>query len=58
LPEEDPLSLQMRHFVDVARGEAEPVLNGREGSRTLKATLTVKRAARVSLPDGGRESGL
>jgi predicted dehydrogenase len=45
LPEEDPLSLQLRHFVDVVRGEAEPVLNGREGTRTLEATLAVKQAA-------------
>jgi predicted dehydrogenase len=48
LPEEDPLSLQMRHFVDVARGEAEPLLNGREGTRTLETTLAVKRAATTS----------
>jgi hypothetical protein len=35
----------MRHFVDVVRGEAEPILNGREGTRTLETTLAVKRAA-------------
>ncbi|MBV9306677.1 MAG: hypothetical protein JOZ45_11075 [Acidobacteriaceae bacterium] len=35
----------MRHFVDVARGEAEPLLNGREGTRTLETALAVKRAA-------------
>jgi len=45
LPELDPLSLQMRHFVDVARREAEPLLNGREGTRTLETTIAVKRAA-------------
>jgi len=35
----------MPHFVDVARGEAEPLLNGREGTRTLDTALAVKRAA-------------
>jgi hypothetical protein len=34
-----------RHFIDVVRGEDEPVLNGREGTRTLETTLAVKRAA-------------
>ena len=45
MPEQDPLSLQMRHFVEVVRGEAEPLLNGREATRTLETTLAVKRAA-------------
>ena len=45
VPEEDPLTLQMRHFCDVVRGGAEPVLDGRGGTRTLETTLAVKRAA-------------
>jgi predicted dehydrogenase len=45
VPEQDPLSLQMRHFIDVVRGEAEPIANGREGMRTLETTLAVKQAA-------------
>jgi len=45
LPEQDPLSLQMRHYVEVAGDQAEPLLNGREGTRTLETTLAVKRAA-------------
>ncbi len=45
VPEQDPLTLQMRHFVQVARGDAEPLLNGREGTRTLETTLAVKCAA-------------
>jgi predicted dehydrogenase len=45
VPEQDPLSLQMRHFVNVVRREVEPLLNGREGTRTLETTLAVKRAA-------------
>jgi predicted dehydrogenase len=43
--EQDPLSLQMRHFVDVVRGDASPILNGCEGTRTLETMLAVKRAA-------------
>jgi predicted dehydrogenase len=45
LPEQDPLILQMRHFCDVVRGQAKPVIDGREGARTLEATLAVKTAA-------------
>jgi len=36
VPEQDPLSLQVRHFVDVVRGEDEPLLSGRAGTRTRK----------------------
>ena len=43
--EQDPLSLQMRHFVRVIRGDAEPLVSGREGLRTLEVTLAVKDAA-------------
>jgi len=35
----------MRHYVEVAGDQAEPLLNGREGTRTLETTLAVKRAA-------------
>jgi predicted dehydrogenase len=45
VPEQDPLTLQMRHFCDVVRGEAEPVLDGRGGTRTLETTSAVKKAA-------------
>jgi predicted dehydrogenase len=44
-PEEDPLTLQMKHFLAVVRGEATPVIDGREGMRTLATTLAVKAAA-------------
>jgi predicted dehydrogenase len=44
-PEQDPLTLQMRHFCQVIRGEAKPVLDGRGGTRTLETTLAVKTAA-------------
>jgi predicted dehydrogenase len=45
VPEQDPLTLQMRHFCEVVRGTAEPLLSGREGTRTLETTLAVKKAA-------------
>ena len=45
VPEQDPLTLQMRHFCQVVRGEAEPILDGRGGARTLETTLAVKKAA-------------
>ncbi|MFN7938366.1 MAG: Gfo/Idh/MocA family oxidoreductase [Bryobacteraceae bacterium] len=43
--ESDPLVLQMRHFCDVARGKADPVLDARGGARTLEATVAIHRAA-------------
>jgi predicted dehydrogenase len=45
VPEQDPLTLQMRHFCAVIRGEAKPLLDGWGGTRTLEATLAVKKAA-------------
>ena len=44
VPEQDPLTLQMRHFCEVIRGEAKPLLDGRRGARTLETTLAVKKA--------------
>ncbi|WP_062235265.1 Gfo/Idh/MocA family protein [Aureimonas sp. N4] len=50
----DPLVLQIRHFVDVIRGDAAPLVSGREGLRTLEVVSAIKRAAetgeRVTLP--------
>ena len=45
VPEQDPLALQMRHFCQVVRGEARPVLDASGGARTLETTLAVKKAA-------------
>jgi predicted dehydrogenase len=45
VPEQDPLTLQMRHFCEVVRGKAKPLLDGRDGTRTLETTLAVKKAA-------------
>ncbi|MCZ2151020.1 MAG: Gfo/Idh/MocA family oxidoreductase [Bryobacterales bacterium] len=46
-PGQDPLANQMRHFCDVARGQAQPVLDARGGARTLQATLAIHEAART-----------
>ncbi len=45
VPEQDPLVLQMRHFCDVVRGTAKPLVDAREGTRTLETTLAVTQAA-------------
>jgi predicted dehydrogenase len=41
----DPLANQIRHFCDVARGTAKPLLDLWGGARTLETTLAVKKAA-------------
>ena len=47
--DEDPLVLQLRHFCDVVRGRAEPLVSARDGLETLRVVAAVKQAAR-----GGR----
>ena len=37
----DPYVEQMRNFAEVIRGQAEPVVSGWEGARTLAATLAI-----------------
>ncbi|WP_342360916.1 Gfo/Idh/MocA family oxidoreductase [Terrarubrum flagellatum] len=44
---EDPLRAQIRHFCDVIRNGAEPVVSGREGLNTLKVIEAVKESART-----------
>jgi predicted dehydrogenase len=41
---------QMRNFVQVIRGEAEPVVSGWDGTRTLAATLAITESARTGRP--------
>ena len=41
----DPYAEQLRHFAAVIRGTEAPVISGRDGTRTLAATLAVKDAA-------------
>ncbi|CAH1693865.1 Predicted dehydrogenase [Hyphomicrobiales bacterium] len=45
-PPDDPLKLQIRHFCDVIRGHATPIVSGREGLNTLRVIEAVKQAAR------------
>lgn len=44
---EDPLTAQIRHFADVIRGDAQPLVSGREGLNTLKVIAAVKEASRT-----------
>jgi predicted dehydrogenase len=43
----DPLANQIEHFAAVIRGEAEPIVSGRDGLDTLRVTEAVARAART-----------
>ena len=45
VPRADVYTLQIAHFARVIRGEEEPVVSGREGQKTLAATLAVFEAA-------------
>ncbi|NEJ72778.1 gfo/Idh/MocA family oxidoreductase [Rhizobium phaseoli] len=53
----DPLCLQLRHFCDVIRGKATPLVSGREGLATLRVVEAIKRSARsgqmIRLSDTG-----
>lgn len=42
----DPYYEQMQNFADVIRGKAEPVLSGREGTKTLATTLAITESAK------------
>jgi predicted dehydrogenase len=44
---EDPLKVQIRHFCDVIRGQAAPIMPGREGLATLKVIEAMKDSART-----------
>jgi predicted dehydrogenase len=52
---------QMHHFADVIRGAAEPIINARDGARTLEVTLAVIEASTrrtvIDLPVGCRAGG-
>ncbi len=43
----DPLNLQLRHFLRVARREEAPMVSGEDGAATLAATMAVLEAART-----------
>jgi predicted dehydrogenase len=44
---EDVYAIQIAHFARVIRGEEEPIVSGRDGQRTLAATLAVLEAAKT-----------
>ena len=44
---QDPLTLQVSHFCAVIRGEAAPLVSGREGLKTLQVIAAIKQAART-----------
>jgi predicted dehydrogenase len=50
----DPLANQIRHFCDVARGTAKPLLDLWGAARTLETTLAVKKAAAIDTGFFGR----
>jgi predicted dehydrogenase len=41
VPYENTYANQLRHFIDVVRGLAKPVIDGEDAARTLQATLAV-----------------
>jgi len=45
LERQDPLQLQMQHFVQVVRGEAQPLVSARDGLQNLRVTEAVVQAA-------------
>lgn len=53
----DPLVNQLEHFCAVIRGDAQPLVTGREGVQTLRATLAIHRSSQttdsVQLPYAG-----
>ncbi len=54
-PKADPLERQLAHFCQVIRGEATPIIDGRDAFRTLAATLMLQDGAVPSA--GGRGDG-
>jgi predicted dehydrogenase len=47
MEEENVYANQLRHFVDVVRGSAEPLIDAHDAAQTLAATLAVVEAART-----------
>jgi predicted dehydrogenase len=46
----DPQARQIRHFCEVILGRETPRIDGADATRTLAATLAVKRAAETGAP--------
>jgi predicted dehydrogenase len=47
---DDPLKAQIRHFCEVIRGRATPIVSGREGLQTLRVIEAIKQAASSGQP--------
>lgn len=47
VPPADPLQIQIAHFCAVIRGEASPLVSGREGLRSLQVIAAVQAASRT-----------
>jgi predicted dehydrogenase len=45
LVREDPLALQIAHFVNVIRGHAQPLVTARDGFENLRVTEAITQAA-------------
>ena len=43
----DPLATQVEHFAAVIRGEAQPIVSGRDGLKTLRVVDAVIEASRT-----------
>ena len=43
----DPLALQIEHFAAVIRGDAKPLVSGRDGLQNLPVTDAIVEAART-----------
>ena len=43
----DPLARQLEHFCAVIRGDAAPLVTGRDATRTLSVTLAIRESART-----------
>ena len=50
VPARDPLEQQTLHFLRVIRGEEAPLVSGRDGARTMAATLAVGQSAAEGRP--------
>jgi predicted dehydrogenase len=50
LERSDPLANQVEHFAAVIRGEAEPIVSGRDGLTTLRVVEAVLQAAQTGRP--------
>jgi predicted dehydrogenase len=46
----DPLKLQLEHFCRVIRGEEAPVVDARDGAKSLALALAVQESARKGIP--------